>query len=264
MGEQKVKKISEEDVLKQAEEQLKNIKKAKQKIEKSSENDDNAEEKIQKSSKKSKVVKVKQQKTRSKKYQETKKLIDKNKKYLISDAIELAKKTSYTKFEGSLEVHIRLKAKKSGKGLKAEIIRGLIELPYPTGKKIKVGVIDEVLAEKILKDKTTDFEVLLAKPEMMPKIARLAKILGPRGLMPNPKSGTVTTDPQQTMKKILAGRCEFKSDKNGIIHFTLGKVLQDNKQLQENFNTLVSKIGKDKLQTVTLCATMGPGVKVDF
>ncbi len=305
MGEQKVKKVSEEEMLAEADKQLEMIKKVKEGM--TEKNEKPAVAKTQKepqvleqssvrgkqkrkssavlrdeqsksfgdlasakkhsksTSKKTKVdKKLKKPKVRSKKYQEAKKLVDVTKKYSIDEAIELVKKTAFTKFDSSVEAHYRLTAKKAGKGKRIEIIRGLIEMPYSTGKKIKVAVLDDVLIKKIQKDKSTDFDVLLATPEMMPKIARLAKILGPSGKMPNPKSGTITTDPKVTMKKIQSGRIEYKSDKSGIIHMMIGKVSYDKQKLIDNYKALLAKIGKDKLQSITICATMGPSVKIEF
>lgn len=270
MGEQRNKKVSEEEVLKQAEEQLKVLKDAKDKskktaneIEKSTAESasapDGASAGKEKQSKTRKITK--KIKTRGKKYQEAKKLIDANKFYEISEAISLAQKSSYTKFDASIEAHLRLLGKKTGK---IEPIRGLIEFPHFTGKQIKAAIIDEALSEKILKDKGTDFDVLLATPEMMPKIGRLAKILGPRGLMPNPKAGTVTTNPKETMEKIKSGRMEYKSDKNGIIHIMIGKVSFDKQKLIDNYQAILGKIGVNKLQSIYICATMGPAIKISL
>jgi len=257
MGEQREKKVTEEDVLAQAEEQLKMVSDAKKKSEKAEEKKDGT--KIAKSVKSQKNSK---EKKRSQKYQEVKKLVDANKFYNLTDAVELAQKTSYTKFPGSIELHIKLIIKKGVK--KIEPVRGLIEMPHATGKKISVGIIDETMSEEIIKAKKTDFDILLAKPEIMPKIARLAKILGPIGEMPNPKAGTVTVDPEATKKEIEDGRIEYKSDKYGIIHLMVGKTNNKKEDIVENIEALFTKIGKEKLQKVTLCATMGPSIKLEI
>ena len=138
----------------------------------------------------------------------------------------------------------------------------MIKLPHGTGKIIKAAVIDEKLAEKILKDKRTDFDILLATPQMMPKIGRIAKILGPQGKMPNPKSGTVTADPEKSLEEIKKGRTEFKADKQNIIHLVIGKTSWDSKKLMENYQVLMNSLTGKKLQSVTICATMGPGIKI--
>lgn len=197
-------------------------------------------------------------KIRSKKYQKVNKLVDHNIKYELEDAIELVKKTSMTKFDGNVEVHIRLLAK-SGK---PEAVRGLIKYPHSTGKTVNVVVIDEKVAQEIEKTKKANADIYLATPEMMPKIAKLAKILGPKGKMPNPKSGTITENPLKAQEEMAGGQVEYKTDKFGNLHQIIGKVSFDNAKLQENFKALLAALAQDKIAALTLCATMGPGVKV--
>lgn len=291
MGEQKNKKVSEEDALKEAEEMLKRLEGQKNKETKEQKNleteaqkgDESSEQRAESGEegavenqsevksneilaksavkKKSVKVKVKGPKVRSKKYQEKYALVDRSKFYDFDSALELVKKTSYTKFDASVEMHVRLVAPKGAK-TKQDQIRNTVQLPHSIGKEPKVGVIDEAMAEKILKDKKTEFDILLATPDMMPKIARLAKILGPQGKMPNPKTGTVTTDTAKTLKEIKAGRVEFKSDDTGNIHQMIGKVSFDDKKLEDNYKAIFTAIGAGKIQSITLSATMGPGVKV--
>lgn len=296
MGQKKQKKVSEEEALVQAEAQLKAIQEARDKeseskvkdeiIKKEDENDKETQEqkntqakeqnekkkekaeqlnqKDEKSSKskkeKPKKSKPKKQKARSKKYQEKTNLVDKNKQYSIGEAIDLVKKTSYTSFDSTVEIHIKLVAQKKGE----DGLRGLVQLPHSTGKEPKVGILDESLIEKIQKDKKTEFDILLGSPDMMPKIAKVAKILGPQGKMPSPKSGTITADPKKIMAEIKSGRIEYKTDKQGIIHQVIGKVSYDNSKLKENFESLVSALPVGKLKSITICATMGPGIKVQF
>lgn len=290
MGEQKNKKVSEEDALKEAEEMLKRLKEAENKESKPKEEEqvekeevagspageagdkeENkkksakvAEKKVEGVEKKPKKTSTKKKsagpKIRSKKYQEKLALVDRNKTYSLNEALDLVKKTSYTKFEASVEMHIHLTSPKNKK-VKQEL-RGILQFPHAIGKEPKVGVIDEAMAEKILKDKKTEFDILLAKPEMMPKIARCAKILGPQGKMPNPKTGTVTSDPEKTIKEIKSGRIEYKSDDTDNVHQMIGKVSFDNKKLEENYRAIFTAIGANRIQSVTLSATMGPGVKV--
>lgn len=285
MGELRQKKVTEEDALKEAEEMLKRLNEAKNKESEPKEEEKVEDEKIvsdevikgnvseikdkkesaepekEKKSKK-KVTKKKSSgpKVRSKKYQEKYILVDRNKFYNLNEALELVKKTSYTKFDASVEMHIRLVVPKNKKG-KNEL-RGILQLPHSNGKEPKVGVIDEAMAEKILKEKKTEFDILLAKPEMMPKIARVAKILGPQGKMPNPKTGTVSADIEKTLKEIKSGRVEYKSDDTGNVHQMIGKVSFDSKKLEENYQAIFAAIGAGKIQSITLSATMGPGVKV--
>lgn len=258
MGEQKNKKVSEEEALVEAEKTLKMLE---EKKEESKEKP--VEPKAETEKKPAKVAKTKlrskKPKFRSRKYQEAAKLVDRTKLYGIDEALELVKKTAYTKFPASVELHIRLVLDKKGK---PEALRGLINLPHPTGKKINAAVIDEELIAKIQKEKSANFDLLLAKPEMMPKMARIAKILGPKGLMPNPKSGTITSDPEKTLKEIQGGRIEYKTDSFGIIHLIIGKTTDESKKLNENYQALLAVLPINKLQKINVCATMGPSIKI--
>ena len=199
-------------------------------------------------------------KVRSKKYQEVYALIDHTKKYDVSEAFELVKKTSLTKFDGNVEVHIRV----LGKSGKPETLRGLFKYPHSTGKSIKVVILDDKVAAEIEKTGKAEADIYLAKPADMPKIAKLAKILGPKGKMPNPKSGTITNDPEKTKKDLETGQVEFKTDSYGNIHQSLGKVSADSKILEENFQTLLAALPRDRVVSITLHATMGPGIKVQL
>jgi large subunit ribosomal protein L1 len=207
---------------------------------------------------KPKKVKVGKAKIRSKKYQEIIKLIERTKKYDVAEAIGLVKKTSSTKFDGNVEVHLRLLAKTG----KPENLRGLIKYPHPTGKSVKVVVIDEKIAKDIEKTGKAEADIYLATPAMMSKIAKLAKILGPKGKMPNPKSGTITENPVKTQKELETGQVEYKTDSFGNIHQVIGKVSATPKILEENFQVLLAALPQDKIVSVTLHATMGPGIKV--
>ncbi len=209
---------------------------------------------------KPKKVKVGKAKIRSKKYQEIIKLIDRTKKYGVSEAIGLVKKTSLTKFDGNVEVHLRLLAKTG----KPENLRGLIKYPHLTGKSVKVVVIDEKMAKDIEKTGKADADIYLATPAMMPKIAKLAKILGPKGKMPNPKSGTITENTEKTKKDLETGQVEYKTDSFGNIHQIIGKVSAEPKILEENFQVLLAALPQDRIVSITLHATMGPGIKVQL
>lgn len=197
-------------------------------------------------------------KIRSKKYQEAKNLIDANKKYEIEEAIELVKKTSYTKFDGNVEVHARL----LGKSGKPEQIRGLIQYPHTTGKKMTVVVLDDKTIEEIAKTGKAEADLYITTPADMPKVAKLAKILGPKGKMPNPKSGTITDNIEKTKKDLEGGQTEYKTDNTGNLHQVIGKVSADVKSLTENYQALVSLLPKEKIVSINLCATMGPAVKL--
>ena len=199
-------------------------------------------------------------KIRSKKYQDAKALIDSTKKYEIEETIDLVKKTSYTKFDGNVEVHIRM----LGKSGKPEQLRGLLNYPHPTGKKIVVEILNEKQIVEIEKTGKAEADIYLATPALMPKVAKLAKILGPKGKMPNPKSGTISDNPEKAKKELEGGQVEYKTDSYGNIHQIIGKVSAENKVLSENLKALLSVIPSDKIVSITLCATMGPGIKVQM
>ncbi|OGD56286.1 hypothetical protein A2V71_04035 [Candidatus Berkelbacteria bacterium RBG_13_40_8] len=197
-------------------------------------------------------------KIRSKKYQEAKAPIDAAKKYEIEEAIGLVKKTSYTSFDGNIEVHIRI----LGKSGKPEQVRGLLQYPHATGEKIKAVILTDKIIEEILKTGKATADIYLTTPALMSKVAKLAKILGPKGKMPNPKAGTITADPEKTMKNMSAGQVEYKTDDTGNIHQVIGKVSGKIEDLEENYKRLISVLPIDKIVSISLCATMGPAVKV--
>ena len=222
---------------------------------------------------------------RSRKYAEAAKLVDKTKRYSIEEAVELAKKTSITKFDGTVEVSFRmnLDSRKAEQNL-----RGAIVLPYGTGKTRTVLVLTKLPdkqkeAEKAGADFFGDaeyiekikggwfgFDIIVATPDMMGELGKLGRILGPKGLMPNPKTGTVTQDVEKTVKEFKAGKVEYRVDKVGNIQVPVGKVSFDVIKLVENIQTVYRQLMRVKPQTikgvymqnVTLSSTMGPGVKV--
>ena len=220
-----------------------------------------------------------------KKYNESAKLVDRATFYELEDAVALAKKTASAKFDETVEVHIRTGC--DGRHADQQI-RGAVVLPNGTGKTVKVLVFakgDKVaeaeaagadyvggdeLIPKIQNDGWLDFDVVVATPDMMGIVGRLGKILGPKGLMPNPKSGTVTMDVTKAINDIKAGKVEYRLDKTNIIHCPVGKVSFSEEQLTQNLNTLLEAIVKAKpstlkgqyLRSITLSSTMGPGVKV--
>ncbi len=193
------------------------------------------------------------------KHREVSQLVDKTKSYSLAEALELIKKVAYTKFDGSVDVHVRLTSTKKAD----EAVRGTVVLPHGTGRERKVVIVTEEMIEKIEKG-WLDFDVAVATPEMMPKLAKLAKILGPKGLMPNPKSGTVSTEPEKVAEELKGGRVEFKSDSLNNIHQVIGKVSWDDQKLTENFQALVAALPKNRLKSLALAPTMGPSVKVSL
>lgn len=220
-----------------------------------------------------------------KKYNEAAKLIDRAVAYESAEAIALVKKTASAKFDETVEVHIRTGC--DGRHADQQI-RGAVVLPNGTGKNVRVLVFakgvkadeaqaagadfvgGEELIPKIQKEGWLDFDVVVATPDMMGIVGRLGKILGPKGLMPNPKAGTVTMDVTKAINDIKAGKIEYRLDKANIIHVPFGKASFDEDKLLENFETLMAAIVKAKpstlkgqyLKNITVATTMGPGVKV--
>lgn len=188
-----------------------------------------------------------------KKYAAARLLVDPKKLYSLSEAIELVKKTSFSKFDGSVEAHINV----VDKGL-----RGTVSPPHGTGKTIRVAVADDSLIKSLEQGGKIDFDILVASPEMMGKLAKVAKILGPRGLMPNLKTNTISEHPEELVK-ILSSSVSWKTEADfPIIHIVIGKVSFEAKKLEENLMALTKSIGRDKIKSVFLKATMGPSVEV--
>ena len=225
-------------------------------------------------------------KKRSKKYTEAMSKVERNKAYTKEEAVKLVKETSTSSFDGTVEVAIRLNidTKKADQQL-----RGAIVLPKGTGKTTKVLVIakgekanqakeagadyvgDVDMLEKIEKENWFDFDTMIATPDMMPLLGRLGRVLGPRGLMPNPKTGTVTMDVEKAIAEVKAGRVEYRTDSFGIIHGVIGKVSFSEEDLMENLNAFVSAILRvkpatvkgDYVKSISIASTMGPGIKVE-
>lgn len=223
---------------------------------------------------------------RGKKYLEKEKLIDKSMLYDTNEAVELVVKTSTAKFDETVEAHIRLGVDSRHAD---QQVRGAVVLPHGTGKKARVLVFakgpkaeeaekagaDYVGAEdmvaKIQNENWFDFDIIVATPDMMGLVGRIGRVLGPKGLMPNPKAGTVTMDVAKAIEDIKAGKIEYRLDKTNIIHVPLGKVSFGAEKLNDNFQTLIGAVIKAKpsaakgqyLKSVVLSTTMGPGVKVN-
>ena len=221
-----------------------------------------------------------------KKYIESSKLVDKNVLYTPAEALDLAVKTAKAKFDETIELHVRLGVDPRHAD---QQVRGAVVLPHGTGRSVKVLVFAkgdkakeaeaagadfvgaEDLVQKIQKENWFDFDVVVATPDMMGVVGRLGRVLGPKGLMPNPKSGTVTFDVTKAVEEIKAGKVEYRLDKNNIIHVAIGKVSFGGEKLAENFNVLMNAIIKAKpsaakgqyLRSVTVTSTMGPGVKIN-
>lgn len=223
---------------------------------------------------------------RGKRYQEAAKLVEKTKLYDVKEALELVQQTAKAKFDESVELHVKLGVDPRHAD---QQVRGVVVLPHGTGKTLKVLVFakgekakeaeaagaDFVGAEefvsKIQTENWFDYDVVVATPDMMGVVGRLGKVLGPKGLMPNPKSGTVTFDVEKAIKEIKAGKVEYRVDKTSIVHVGIGKASFGTDKLSENFKTLMEVVVKAKpsaakgtyLKSVTLTSTMGPAVKVN-
>ncbi|MBO5458993.1 MAG: 50S ribosomal protein L1 [Lachnospira sp.] len=223
---------------------------------------------------------------RGKKYVEAAKLIDRTTLYEATDAVALVKKAAVAKFDETIEAHIRTGC--DGRHAEQQI-RGAVVLPHGTGKTVKVLVFakgakaeeaeaagadfvgGEELIPKIQNDNWFDFDVVVATPDMMGVVGRLGRVLGPKGLMPNPKAGTVTMDVTKAVNDIKAGKIEYRLDKTNIIHVPIGKASFTEEQLTDNFQAIMGAIVKAKpatlkgqyLRSVVLTSTMGPSVKVN-
>ncbi len=223
---------------------------------------------------------------RGKKYQESAKLVDKSKLYDVDEALDLATKTAKAKFDETVELHAKLGVDSRHAD---QQVRGAIVLPHGTGKTAKVLVFakgpkaDEALAAgadyvgemdlctKIQSENWFDFDVVVATPDMMGVVGRLGKVLGPKGLMPSPKAGTVTMDVTKAVNDIKAGKIEYRVDKNNIIHCPIGKASFGKEKLADNFEALMGAIIKAKpaaakgqyLRSVVVSTTMGPGIKLN-
>jgi len=223
---------------------------------------------------------------RGKKYIEAAKAVDRGTLYDVADAVALVKKTAAAKFDETIEAHVRTGC--DGRHADQQI-RGAVVLPHGTGKKVRILVFakdakaeeakaagadyvgGEELIPKIQKENWFEFDVVVATPDMMGIVGRLGRVLGPKGLMPNPKAGTVTMDVTNAVKEIKAGKIEYRLDKTNIIHVPIGKASFTEEQLADNFQTLIEAIIKAKpaavkgqfLKSVVLASTMGPGVKIN-
>ena len=223
---------------------------------------------------------------RGKKYTDAAKMIDRAAQYDVAEAVSLVKKTAVAKFDETVEAHVRLGV--DGRHADQQV-RGAVVLPHGTGKTVRVLVFAkgdkateaeaagadfvgaEELIPRIQNEGWFDFDVVVATPDMMGVVGRLGRVLGPKGLMPNPKAGTVTMDVTKAVNDIKAGKIEYRLDKANIIHCPVGKASFTEEQLTENFNTLMDAIIKAKpasakgtyMKSVTITSTMGPGVRVN-
>ena len=223
---------------------------------------------------------------KGKRYRETEKLVDKTKLYEPEDALNLSKQTAKAKFDETIELHLKLGVDSRHA---EQQVRGAVVLPHGTGKIVRTLVLakgdkvkeaedagsdfagSEELVAKIQTENWFDYDVIIATPDMMGALGRLGKLLGPKGLMPNPKAGTVTMDIARAVQEAKAGKIEYRLDKTNIIHCPIGKASFDSDKLKENFETLVGAVIKAKpaaakgtyIRSCTVASSMGPGIKVN-
>lgn len=223
---------------------------------------------------------------KGKRYVESAKLVNKETLYDVNEAIELVQQTAKAKFDETVELHIKLGVDSRHAD---QQVRGAVVLPHGTGKTRKVLVFAkgdkakeaenagadfvgaEELVTKIQSENWFDYDVVVATPDMMGVVGRLGRVLGPKGLMPNPKSGTVTFEVEKAVKEIKAGKVEYRVDKTNIVHVPIGKISFGNEKLKDNFNALMDAVIKAKpaaakgryLRSVTITSTMGPGIKMN-
>lgn len=226
----------------------------------------------EKKEKKSKAKKVK--KIRSKKYQAVLEKIEKNQKLTALEAVKQAQENSITKFEGTIEAHINTTAKN---------LRGLVNMPFAQGKKLRIlafpsagsGQVADNLGDGVTigNDETINeidkgkinFDVVVTTPAWMPKLAKIARILGPRSLMPNPKNGTITENLEKAVTELQGGKTEYKTEKDGqVIHLSVGKTAQKPEEIMANLKVIYNTVGRSKISKISLSPTMGPSAKVDL
>ncbi|MDY3051623.1 MAG: 50S ribosomal protein L1 [Ndongobacter sp.] len=222
---------------------------------------------------------------KGKKYQEAAKLVDRSKEYDLEEAVALVKQTAKAKFDETIELHIKLGVDSRHAD---QQVRGTVVLPNGTGKTIRVAVFakgakvqealdagadfaGEELIDRVQKEGWLDFDTAIATPDMMGQVGKIGRVLGPRGLMPNPKTGTVTMDVAEAVRQAKAGKVEYRTDKQNIVHVLIGKASFDEAKLAENLKAVLSAVVKAKpasakgryLRSVTIASTMGPGIHLN-
>ncbi|OQA04865.1 MAG: 50S ribosomal protein L1 [bacterium ADurb.Bin400] len=246
------KAVDEKQLLKEAEEREKE-RKAEEKKAKEEEKEAAEAEKSEQPKKQ-----IRKKPAHGKKYREVAKLIEKGKEYSVEEALELVTKTSTAKFDATAEVHVKINDKEKN-------IRGTVVMPGGTAKERRVlGVTEDNVGEVIEKAKSgkIDFDILVAEAKMMPKLAVVAKILGPKGLMPSPKAGTVVDDVEKAVAELKGGRVEYRADKYNIVHMPLGKISFGAERIKQNYEALMLHLPAKRVESIFMTATMGPSIKV--
>ena len=203
---------------------------------------------------KTKTSKVEKRKVGAK-HLKSKKMVDSTKKYSLEEAVALLKKMKYTSFDESVEIHMNVE--KTG-------LRGEVELPHATGKTVRVAIVDDAILNELENGKM-NFDILITHPSFMPKLAKYAKVLGPKGLMPNPKAGTISPTPEEVARKFLKGTLRWKTEpKFPLIHQMVGKLSYEDAKLVENLKAFIETVGKMRIFQAYLSSTMTPGVRIDL
>ena len=249
--------LSEKDLLKQAEEREKE-RKATEEAEKEAQKEQEKEEKAKGKKQKTSQKTQKRVKPRhGKKYREIAKQVEIDKEYPLTEAIDLALKTNPTKFDATVELHVRLHEKEKN-------IRGMVTLPGGVVKEKKILEVTENNLEDTIanvKSGKTDFDIMIADLKVMPKLAELAKILGPKGLMPSPKAGTAVEDVKKAAEELRGGKVEYRADKQNIIHMVIGKVSFGAEKISQNYQAILGHLPK-RIESIYITTSMGPSVKV--
>jgi len=194
-------------------------------------------------------------KVRGKKYLQAKKKLGEVKKMKLAEAVELLKKAKYVSFDESIDLHMNVE--KTG-------LRGEVELPHSTGKTVRVAIVNDAILEQLTNGKI-EFDILITHPSFMSKLARFAKVLGPKGLMPNPKAGTVSANPEEVAKKFLKGTLRWKTEpKFPLIHQLIGKLSYDSKNLVENAQAFINSVGKAQIKSMFIASSMGPSIEIEI
>lgn len=194
-------------------------------------------------------------KVRGKKYLEAKKKLGEIKKMKLAEAVELLKKAKYVSFDESVDLHMNVE--KTG-------LRGEVQLPHSTGKTVRVAIVNDTVLEQLANGKI-EFDVLITHPSFMSKLARFAKVLGPKGLMPNPKAGTVSATPEEVAKKFMKGTLRWKTEpKFPLIHQQIGKLSYDSKNLSENAQAFINAVGKVQIKSMFITSSMGPSIEIEI
>ncbi len=252
MGKIRTRFIGIEEIEKQQKEEQKKRSQDK-KVEKVQ--DEVVEEPKQQEEKNKKIKKVSKGRTRGKKYQEALKKIDEKKAYDLTEAVETLKKIAFAKFEESVELHINVVT---------EGLRGEIELPHSTGKTVRIAIVDDKVLSEI-ESGNINFDILISHPSFMPKLAKFARTLGPKGLMPNPKAGTVSPNPEETAKQFEKGMLRWKAEsKFPIVHQLIAKLPHDTKQIVENAEAFLNSVGKKNIKNAYIKSTMSPSLKLNL